>query len=87
MVKEPMEEGFSGPRRGSCILYFIIYNLFGRHVKLAQPTLLTGQRQNPASWLRASQHAVVLWRRGVRGKGHQTHAELRENEVQTHQYR
>lgn len=58
-----------------------------RHAELAEPALLPGQRQDPAPGLRAAEHVVVLRRRGVRREGHQADAELRQNQVQAHQYR
>lgn len=46
--------------------------------------LLPGQRQDHAEGLRAQEHAVVLRRGDICRQRHQTHAEQREEQVQTH---
>lgn len=61
--------------------------VLNRYVELAQPALLLGQRQDPAAWVRAAKHLVVLRRGGIRREGHEANAELRQDQVQAHQHR
>lgn len=46
------------------------------HLDLAGPEIRPGQREDPAEGLCPPEHAVVLWRGGLRRSGHQVDAEL-----------